>query len=231
MKKFVSRRATALVALLFLFSCTSPGSSRYGPVTYVAIGASDTVGVGATDPDKDAWVAKVFAQLPAGSTFVRLGVSGSTAEQAVQAQLPTAEKANGDLVTVWLAVNDFNSLMPLDRYKLALDKIIKGTSSHGERVFVGNVPDLSKLPAYSSVPPAILVRRIEQWNDAIEEVVDRDHAVLVDLVEPSRRLAKEGKSLISEDGFHPSSDGYLLLADTFWEAIKDDSQIGPRVSR
>ena len=226
-----TRRYAALFALLLFFSCSNEAPSRYGPVTYVAIGASDTVGVGAADPEKDAWVARVFARLPEGSTFVRLGVSGSTAEQAVKAQLPKAEETDGDLVTVWLAVNDFNSLMPLERYKAALDTILKGAGGHGERVFVGNIPDLTKLPAYSSVPRAILTKRIDEWNKAIEDIADQDHAVLVDLVEPSRELAREGKTLISPDGFHPSADGYQLLADTFWDAIKDDPKIGSRVSR
>ncbi|MCA1839157.1 MAG: SGNH/GDSL hydrolase family protein [Actinomycetota bacterium] len=220
-----------LVAVLLLVGCNSRPVLRYGPLTYVAIGASDTVGIGAADPDKDAWVAQLFAHLPAGSRFVRLGVSGSTAEQALTEQVPKAEEAKGDLVTVWLAVNDFNSLMPVERYAAALDSILIRTSVHGERVFVGNIPDLTTLPSYKAIPSNIVHGRVDEWNAEIRRVVAKDHAVLVDLVAPSRTLSAQGKSMISEDGFHPSTDGYRLLSDVFWAAISKDPKIGKRVSR
>src|SRR5438105_15248802 len=44
---------------------------------YVAIGASDTVGVGASDPRTGSWPARVASRLPVGAEYVNLGVSGS----------------------------------------------------------------------------------------------------------------------------------------------------------
>ena len=60
-------------------------------IRYVAIGASDSVGVGASDPAKGSWPALVASRLPAGSPpYTNLGVSGSLAFQAVTQQLPGA---------------------------------------------------------------------------------------------------------------------------------------------
>src|SRR2546423_9618052 len=57
-------------------------------IKYVAIGASDSVGVGASDPAKGSWPALVASRLPAGSpAYTNLGVSGSLAQQAVTQQM------------------------------------------------------------------------------------------------------------------------------------------------
>jgi acyl-CoA thioesterase-1 len=222
-----------LLVVLFLCACKKGNGAGelYGPVTYVAVGASDTVGVGAENPDKEAWVAQLFARLPEGSKFVRLGVSGSTADQAIAEQLPQAVEANGDLATVWLAVNDFNSFIPISDYEADLTEILKRIADSGARVFVGNVPDLSNVPVYNLVPRGVLSSRIEEWNKSIEKVAESNDAVLVDLVPSSKKLAAEGGSLIASDGFHPSAEGYRVIADAFWEEISSDELIGSRVAR
>ncbi len=161
---------------------------------------------------------------------MRLGVSGSTAAQAIEEQLPRAVEANGDLATVWLAVNDFNALVDLTMYEQHLEEILEALSNPSSRVFVGNVPDLTGVPIYASIPPGILAARIDQWNSTIKAVAERNRSVLVDLFPASRMLGQRGDSLIAADGFHPSTEGYQVLADVFWTAIRTDSVIGPRVS-
>jgi acyl-CoA thioesterase-1 len=176
-------------------------------------------------------VAQLFERLPEGSKFVRLGVSGSTADQAIREQLPQAVEADGDIATVWLAVNDFNALVSISDYEADLAEILKRLGESGARVFVGNVPDLSKVPVYRLVPQGVLSSRIEQWNRSIDTVAEAAGAVLVDLVPVSRRLDQAGGSLIASDGFHPSAEGYRVLAETFWEEISNDELVGPRVAR
>lgn len=201
-------------------SCGSQADELTKPVTYVAVGASDTVGVGAKDPVKDAWVAQLYRRLPVGSKFVRLGVSGSTAAQALVEQIPKAEKEKGDLVTVWLAVNDFNARVEVGEYQATLTTILRRLRSGGAAVFVGNVPDLTLVPLYKAIPKPLISRRIDQYNEAIDAAADETGAFVVDLFDPSQELAKNGDSFIAEDGFHPSEEGYRLLADTFWKEIK-----------
>ena len=87
-----------------LFITTSAPTSSPTPVPaafrYVAIGASDTVGVGSSDPANGSWPARVAARLPAPTSYTNLGVSGSIASQAVREQLPTALSLKPQLVTV-----------------------------------------------------------------------------------------------------------------------------------
>lgn len=203
--------------------------SRTRPITFVAIGASDTVGEGAANPKRDSWVSIVYRRLPRGSELARLGIAGSTAAEALVQQVPKAEKIEADIVTIWLAVNDLNATVPAAEYEKQLDEIVKRVSKPGVRVFVGNVPDLTKVPNYKVIPPVLLRGGIRSYNDAIERVVKKHDAVLVDLFDSSSD-APSDESVISSDGFHPSAAGYRRIADVFWEAIVDDREVGPIVS-
>jgi lysophospholipase L1-like esterase len=194
-------------------------SGRPRPVTYVAIGASDAVGVGASAPEFEGWVPTLYRQLPEGSRLVNLGVSGSLLRQAIDQQLPVALESDPDLVTVWLAVNDFNARVPLDRYARDLDTLLGSLQQATDaRLFVANVPDVTGLPIYRHVDRNVLTSEIGAWNRVIAETAARNGATLVDLHETWRELT-EHPEYVAADGFHPSSSGHRRLADVFLAAV------------
>jgi acyl-CoA thioesterase I len=218
-------RLLALMALLCAFAIAvpqTPGSQAVAeaqPVRYVAIGASDTVGVGAAEPAREGWVARLHERLPAGSSLTNLGISGSLLSEAIHQQLPVAVAAKPDLVTIWLAVNDLNARVPVERYSADLDALLAALEPTGAKVFVGNVPDLARVPIYRNVDGRLLAAEVERRNGAIAAVAERHRAHLVDLRTTWQELA-EHPEYVSADGFHPSSAGYGRLADVFWEAIE-----------
>lgn len=186
-------------------------------LSYVAIGASDSVGVGAGAPDKESWPAVLHRKLPAGSRFVNLGVSGSLIQQALDQQLPVAMDSDPDLVTIWLAVNDYGARAPLPRYASDLDLMLHTLRAQTRAtILVGNVPDLGQLP----VAARFDLRDIERWNKAIGELVQRHGAILVDLRAAWNEVA-EHPEYISSDGFHPSTTGYQRLAEIFYAAAAE----------
>lgn len=189
---------------------------------YVALGASDTVGVGATDPATGAWPARIAARLPARTDYVNLGISGSLAAQASHEQVPRAVALRPQLVTIWLAVNDLNASVSPTDYAAALhsviDPLLSGTPA---RVFVGTVPDLRTVPAYAGTDQAELLGRITAYNAAIAAIAaaSASRVTAVDLFTGSGPLV--GAMTVSADGFHPSDAGYALIADRFAKAIAD----------
>lgn len=221
--------ALLILAPLFAAAClpSGPPQAEAGsrPLRYVAIGASDAVGVGARSPETEGWVARFHAALPPGSSLVNLGVSGSKLAPALQQQLPVALASQPDVVTVWLAVNDLADGVPLERYRADLDTLLASLDSTGALVLVGNVPDLTLLPAFRSRDPDTLAAQIGAWNSAIAEIVDRHGAVLVDLRSRWREHA-EHPEYTSGDGFHPSTEGYARLAAVFRQAYLEHP--GPR---
>ena len=243
------RRAYFFLALLLTAACSgpparagtpapaTPAASTLAPVTltpavtstpaataairYVAIGASDTVGVGATDPATGSWPARVAKLLPPGSAFVNVGVSGSLALQARTAQLPGAIAQRPTVVSIWLAVNDMNATIEPASFANDLgaivDALVSGTPA---KIFVGNVPDLRPVPAYKDADKTALFRLINAYNAAIAAIAAKypGRVVAVDLFTGSADLVST--ITVSGDGFHPSDAGYQLIADRFIDAMK-----------
>ena len=206
-----------LAVALCAMACSTRAQAQR-PLTYVAIGASDAVGVGARDPETEGWVARFGARLGSNVRVVNLGVSGSTLAQALDEQVGPALDARPDVITVWLAVNDLNARVPLEHYAAELDTLLAQLDGTHARVLVGNVPDLGRLAAYRGIDPAPLQAEVDRWNQAIAETTARHGATLVDLYSHWQEVA-EHPEYLSADGFHPSSEGYQALAEVFGEAL------------
>jgi lysophospholipase L1-like esterase len=191
-------------------------------IKYVAIGASDSVGVGASDPAKGSWPALVAARLPVGSPpYTNLGVSGSFALQAVTQQLPGAIAQKPNLVSIWLAVNDLNATIEPASFAESLGQIVDGlVQKTGATIFVGDVPDLRAVPVYAGVDKARLLAGINAYNEAIAAIAARNpsRVKVVDLFTGSAALVSTGT--VSADGFHPSDEGYQLIAERFAGAMR-----------
>ncbi len=213
--------ASTVTPTLTTTAPATPSPTATAVVRYVAIGASDTVGIGASDPTTGSWPARIAQLLPPGGAFVNLGVSGSVALQAKDQQLPGAIAQRPTVVSIWLAVNDMNATIEPASYRDALgaivDALVAGTQA---KIFVGNVPDVRGVPAYKDADKAALGAQITAYNDAIASIVGRHpgRAFLVDLFTGSAQLVST--ITVSADGFHPSDDGYKLIADRFLAAMR-----------
>jgi lysophospholipase L1-like esterase len=225
-----------LAALLTLAACgggasallptaPTPTATVKPSMVYVALGASDAVGVGATDPNRTAYIPLLIRRLPPHAEALNLGVSGYTVHQALADEMPPALAAHPSLVTVWLVGNDFRQCTPLANYQRDLDTLLGQLESQTTaQVFVANVPDMSLLPAIRDGSAACLrgetpaqIRAVaEQWNAVIAGVVAKHHDTLVDLFHSDLAAHPE---YISSDGFHPSDAGYRILANLFWQQI------------
>jgi lysophospholipase L1-like esterase len=202
-------------------STPTPTPSRSPAVRYVAIGASDTVGIGAADPATGSWPARLATLLPPGSAFVNVGVSGSVAIQAKDAQLPGAIAQRPTVVSIWLAVNDMNATIQPASYRDALAAIVDGLVARTDaKIFVGNVPDVRGVPAYKDVDKSALLAQITAYNDVIGAIAKSapGRVFLVDLFTGSAALVST--ITVSGDGFHPSDEGYRLIADRFAAAMR-----------
>ena len=211
--------ATLVLPVLLTLACSAAAQPR--PLTYVAIGASDAVGIGASNPETNGWVPRFASRLGSNVHVVNLGVSGSTLSQALQEQLGPAVDAQPDLITVWLAVNDLNARVSLDQYAVDLDTLLGELEQTHARVLVGNVPDLAALAAYRGVDPEPLRVEVDAWNNVIADAVARHGATLVDLHGQWQEIAQHPE-YVSADGFHPSDEGYQALADLFATALGVD---------
>jgi len=194
-----------------------------GPITYVALGASDAVGVGSNQPGSQGYVPLVAAHLPKGSHMINLGISGERLHNALTEELPIALSTSPELVTVWLVANDFVGGVPYDTYMHDLNILLGElhANTHASLV-MANLPDLTQLPAFANLAPAQkaqMLVQITRWNAGIAITAAHYGVKLVDLFSHGSQLTAHPE-YISGDGFHPSPAGYVQLANIFWLAIK-----------
>ncbi len=138
-------------------------------LTYVAIGASDTYGVGADDPETQNWPADLSTLLGRQVHLINLGVPNIDVHAALGVELPIALDAHPDLVTVWLAVNDLADNVPVASYAHDLDLLLarlRICAPHA-RIAVANVPDLTLLPRFKSSNVQTLRTQILAYNNVI----------------------------------------------------------------
>ncbi|WP_201385967.1 GDSL-type esterase/lipase family protein [Ktedonobacter sp. SOSP1-52] len=192
-------------------------------LTYVALGASDAVGVGSTDPETQGYAPRIAQHLPRGSHFINLGVSGSTLHKALANELPLALSTSPELITIWLVANDFVDGVTYESYMndlhMLLDQLQTGTHA---RIVLANLPDLTLLPSFGGRTPAqkaSILQEIKRWNAGITHEAARYHDPVVDLFAEQSELTAHPE-FVSGDGFHPSSSGYAVLANKFWTAIQ-----------
>ncbi len=241
----------ALVATALLAACSGgtgdvgngvlPSVSPSGPaVVYVAVGASESVGIGAQDPGSQAWT-QVFYRtaLPRAAVFVNLGIPGATVEQALGEEVPRAIAAHPNIVTVWLNVNDLIGGVPAATYGTELRSLLARLRSTGARVLVANTPPLDHLPLYVGCQPYVpapggtcdtsrtlhpdrLVGLVDAYNREIAGAVAAEDATLVDLHALGLAAERAGTEtgLVSGDGFHPSTAGHRAVAAAFVAAYQ-----------
>jgi acyl-CoA thioesterase-1 len=217
---------------------TSP-QAQLPPIVYAAVGASESVGVGATDPERDAWP-QIFYRtaLPESAVFYNLGIPGETVAAALTDEVPEALSVSPTLVTVWLNVNDLIAGVSPSMYEQELEQLVQTVRRGGAaHVLVANTPYLDRLPAYldcragnppagvdcppglATTTPDDLNANVSAYNSAIAQVVQRGGAILVDL-HAQGEVPDAHPDWVSSDGFHPSTLGYAEIAAVFMATLK-----------
>ena len=249
MRRLHAARAAAglAVAALTLSACATtpatgarPATSAPAPVVYAAIGASETFGIGSSDRSRQAWP-QVFTNdvLPRSAVLHNFGIPGATTAQALRDEVPAALAVHPTVVTVWLNVNDLISGVASPAYEAQLRQLLHTLRRGGQaRVLVANTPDLAQLPAYRAcfpnapaggpacvIPDALLPSpqavavAVAAYNAAITEAVNLEGATLVDLHLNGEQISQHPE-WISADGFHPSGQGYAVIARLFEDAYR-----------
>ena len=201
------------------------------PLVYVALGASDAVGVGASDL-AHSYVELVAERLrrhfaPARAVTLRnLAVSGYTILEIDREELARVPALAPDIVTLWTGGNDVVQSVDIAEFRGALAHILGVLQRCGAATFVGTVPDLSLVPLVRSFPAWIMPfgdptsyarRHSRDLGEIVLRLVPAYGGTVVNL--PMSQVLTD-PSLVASDGFHPSDAGHAHLAASWWQEIR-----------
>ena len=195
-------------------------SDRRTPLVYVALGDSTVYGLGASSPSTH-YVARLFWRLHSQYPLARLSNRGAclaTTTDVLAHQVPDAIMDRPHLVTLSVGPNDIRQgRTPQDfagRVEVILERLERDTDA---AVILNALPDLSLSPRFREPERSMVAALTRHYNHALQHVADDFGIELVDLtitdpvVDPQR--------FFSDDGYHPSDDGYAAWAGAMWEAV------------
>ena len=182
-----------------------------GPVRYLALGDSYTIGTGASDPSR-AWPSIIAERL--GADLTNPAVNGYTTLDLIRDELPYLERVHPDIVSVLIGVNDLVQGRSLDEYRTSLTTIYDAVK--GRDVVAISIPSWSYVPAAADFGGKDHVDRTTVlFNEVAREEAMQRGFTWVDITPVSTsRIGSE--AWIADDDLHPGDAQYAAWADAIW---------------
>lgn len=199
----------------------SQPQSRFAPLTYVALGDSTGVGLGARNGG--GYVERLFAKMrhaqPQGQ-LVNLSVVNATASDVLHKQMPRLAGSSPTIITLGIGANDVMAGVDEESFGKAYEEILASVQKTGATIVVMTIPNLTMAPALAGIKREELAKRVEKFNRRIEGAATRDHILLVDLYHNGDKEIEPVSRFFSSDGLHPSDEGYAYWTEMIWSKIE-----------
>jgi lysophospholipase L1-like esterase len=190
------------------------GTTNKPPLRMVLLGDSTALGVGvdAVEDTVGGQLARMLADAGGKVSLSTVAVSGARcadlATQVARAQLGTQP----NLAVILVGTNDATHLVRPGEAAAALATAVRRLRDAGTAVVVGTCPDLGALRAVA--PP---LRQIVGWYGrrvarAQASAARAAGASVVDLAAQVGPVFRADAGMLCQDGFHPSADGYRVMA-------------------
>ena len=193
------------------------GAASPEPIRYVALGDSYTIGTSVAERERfpDQLVARFAATSRPLRLVANLGVNGYTTSDLIRDELPALPGLAPGLVTLLIGVNDVVQGLPPATYESnvgeILDVLLAAVPS--DRIVTVAIPDYTVTPAGADYgDPDQQHDAIVAENAAMARLAARQGVAFVDIFDLSLRAASD-RSLVADDGLHPSGAQYRLWVD------------------
>jgi lysophospholipase L1-like esterase len=244
------QKATLLTALILVWtSCNDSISTmeetqqqatpntntpfRTGPVSYLALGDSYTIGQG-VDPSQNYPNLLTSKLRNRGITIndpVVIAVTGWTTQDLLQAMRKAQlDDKQFDLLTLLIGVNNQYRGQSLEEYEKDLSELmIKSLALVGDdknRIIVISIPDWGVTPYASSLArdKAMIAAEIDRFNEKNKSLAEKTGVRYLEITEEYRSLGHM-EQYLAVDGLHPSEKVYDRWAERLTEIIIDEMNI------
>lgn len=186
---------------------------------YVALGDSYTIGTSVEAAER--WPNQLTARLPELELVANLGVNGFTSGDVIDVELPRLAGLRPDVVTLLIGVNDVVQEVPEAAYRSnvaeILERLIEAVGAG--RVLVVTTPDYTVTPAGADYgDPAVQSAAVRRNNAINTELAAARGIAVVDIFDLSLGAAAD-RSLVADDGLHPSGKQYALWVERIAPAM------------
>jgi len=213
------RHSLWILLLLLVGSCSNDSPTAGGPrLVFVALGASDAVGVGAS-PLTAGYVFLIANDLGEDREvdLRNLGEIGAHSFDIIARQLASTIASSPGLITIWTGSNDIIGGDSPSSFAADLAQLLGDLQSQTDaEIFIGDLVDLTRIPRFIATPdPDVTSSRVAAFNAAIRAAASTHSARVVPL--SSMPITPD---LFAIDGFHPSNSGHRAIADLFLNEIR-----------
>ena len=180
---------------------------------YVALGDSYTIGTSVRAEDR--WPNQLVARVPRLQLVANLGVDGFTSADVIEVELPQLPALRPGIVTLLIGVNDVVQGVPEATYRGNVAHILDALVGHvgAGRVVLVTTPDYTVTPAGADYgDPATQSAAVRRNNAINTELAEARGISVVDIHDLSL-LAATDRSLVANDGLHPSGAQYALWVE------------------
>jgi len=190
------------------------------PLRYVALGDSYTIGTSVAPTER--WPNQLAARERRLELVANLGVNGFTSGDVIDHELPQLPALRPEVVTLLIGVNDVVQGVPEATYSAnvatILDALVRDVGAG--HVLVVTTPDYTVTPAGGDYGDPVTQSAAVRSNNAINaELAGARGIAVVDIYDLSLRAADD-RSLVADDGLHPSGAQYALWVERIGPAIQ-----------
>jgi len=192
---------------------------------YVALGDSYTIGTAVTQAER--WPNQLVERLaPTGMPLrlvANLGVNGFTSQDVVDVQLPRLAELDPEFASLLVGVNDVVQVVPADRFEVNAARILDDLLGRlpAARIVVVATPDYTVTPEGATYgDPDTQRAGIARNNALLAGLAAKRGIAFVDIFEESRRAATD-RTLVADDGLHPSGAQYELWVDAIAPVVEE----------
>lgn len=196
-------------------------SGRAKPVTYLALGDSTCLGLGAQSGYGyvEQLMTRIKTEHPRSRLLklCRLGETTTTLSQ----RLTESFSDKPTLVTLSIGMNDLLQRTSEQEFAANYEAIVIRLRRLAVPIVITNLPDISFAPRLPNSKREEIHVKVLLFNIQIEAIARRYGLFFVDLYEASAKALTKHQEFFASDGFHPSNAGYEFWTRTMWPPVKN----------
>lgn len=189
---------------------------------YVALGDSYTIGTSIEAVER--WPNQLVERVPRLDLVANLGVNGYTSADLIDQELPQLDGLNPEFVTLQIGVNDVVQGVSDTQYagnvSVIMDDLLARIAP--EWILCVATPDYTVTPSGGDFgDPAEQSDAIVRVNAIMREACEQRGARFVPEIFEISQGTSEDRSLVADDGLHPSGRQYALWVEAIAPVVEE----------